>query len=102
MGINECDDGNSISGDGCDNNCNFELGWSCGIGSYAKFDYCREICGDGRSLKTITEHGNMCDDANNWAGDGCDQDCVVEYGYTCSGGDTYEPDVCDETCGEWF
>ncbi len=102
MGINECDDKNTVSSDGCDSNCAIELGWTCGSGSFAKFDLCFELCGDGRALHSYSPMGNMCDDGNNWAGDGCDQDCIVEYGYTCSGGDVYTPDTCTETCGDGF
>ena len=59
MGINECDDGNTVSGDGCSSVCNIEVGWSCGEGSMAKFDLCYEICGDGRHMGEW-----LCDDGN--------------------------------------
>lgn len=102
MGTLACDDKNTVSGDGCTNLCVLELGWSCGGGNRAKFDLCDEVCGDGRSVHSYTEHGNMCDDGNNWIGDGCNQNCVVEFGYTCTGGDPYTPDTCYETCGDGY
>jgi large repetitive protein len=102
MGIDECDDKNTVSGDGCDSNCTVELGWTCGTGSFARPDLCFEICGDGRSLKSYSKMGNMCDDGNNYNGDGCDADCVLEYGYECLGGDAYTPDTCSEVCGDGY
>eukprot|EP00347_Sterkiella_histriomuscorum_P013046 403366220 len=102
MGTNQCDDKNSVSGDGCDDTCNVELGWTCGTGNFAHFDNCFEVCGDGRSLKSWSPIGNMCDDGNNYNGDGCDADCILEYGYVCIGGDLYTPDVCSEECGDGY
>lgn len=29
MGVNPCDDGNTINGDGCDENCEIEDGYEC-------------------------------------------------------------------------
>ena len=83
-------------------NCEVELGWTCGTGNFARPDLCFEICGDGRSLKSWSKMGNMCDDGNEYNGDGCDADCVLEYGYECVGGDLYTPDVCREVCGDGF
>jgi len=97
MGSNECDDDNSAAGDGCDLNCEIEVGYTCGTGSFAKFDLCFEVCGDGRAMQEW-----LCDDGNAYNGDGCDADCALEKGYECDGGDTYYPDVCIETCGDGF
>jgi cysteine-rich repeat protein len=33
LGINECDDGNKIDGDGCSSICQIEPGWKCVGGS---------------------------------------------------------------------
>jgi len=46
----ECDDGNTVSGDGC-SDCTIDIGWECtgepsdcgGIGSYSCEDYCVDI-----------------------------------------------------------
>jgi len=50
-----CDDGNTVSGDGCDANCT------------------PTGCGNG-----IPTGGEVCDDGNAVDGDGCRADCVVE------------------------
>ena len=49
----ECDDGNTIDGDGCDSNCTITA------------------CGNG-----IVTAGEQCDDGNLIDGDGCDSDCM--------------------------
>lgn len=63
----QCDDGNNVSGDGCDATCHWE-----------------HRCGDGR-----IDPGEVCDDGNNRSGDGCRSDClsnetcgnrIVDYG----------------------
>jgi cysteine-rich repeat protein len=63
----ECDDGNTALGDGCDAECRVET------------------CGDGEL--TIDEE---CDDGNRADGDGCDFECTVE---TC--GDSADPECVD-------
>lgn len=40
---NECDDGNLLSGDGCDSKCFVEAGWACIDGSPTMADSCRDI-----------------------------------------------------------
>lgn len=67
----DCDDGNSVGGDGCSATCHSE----CGNGS---------VDGDER-----------CDDGNLIAGDGCDLRCLIEPGFTCAG----EPSECIEPTG---
>ncbi len=47
-----CDDGNSVNGDGCDNNCR------------------PTGCGNG-----VMNPGESCDDGNSNNGDGCDNNC---------------------------
>ena len=54
----ECDDGNSITGDGCSSDCKFE-------------QVC--CCGDG-----TVNTGEDCDDGNTASGDGCSSDCKLE------------------------
>lgn len=39
-----CEDGNTVNGDGCNNACVVEIGWAC-TGSIPMA--CDEICGDG-------------------------------------------------------
>ena len=103
-GTEECDDGNTVSGDGCSSVCKKEVGM-CGDGIV---DVATETCddgnrtsGDGCSANCQTETsatcGNgvvdaneACDDHNTAAGDGCSAACQVEAGYTCTGA----PSVC--------
>jgi cysteine-rich repeat protein len=79
MMYNSCEDGNLITGDGCDGaTCEVEYGYECGEGDPIEWDTCKEICGDGHDL------GNYeCDDGNINTGDGCDRHCHIEKGYTC-------------------
>lgn len=54
----ECDDNNSVNGDGCDISCLIE----------------KEVrCGDG-----IRQVGEQCDDGNSINGDGCSNICKIE------------------------
>jgi cysteine-rich repeat protein len=53
----ECDDGGTVSGDGCSSNCLIEF------------------CGDGI---TQTGLGEQCDDGGNVDGDGCSATCTFE------------------------
>ena len=103
-GTEECDDGNTVSGDGCSSVCKKEVGM-CGDGIV---DVATETCddgnrtsGDGCSANCQTETsatcgngvvdaGEGCDDHNTAAGDGCSASCQVEAGYTCTGA----PSVC--------
>ncbi len=115
----ECDDGNTESGDGCDDECELEEGCGnaflerdrgemCDDGNREGGDGCSEacaieaICGDG--LRTI---GEQCDDGNTEAGDGCDAECLLEPGCgngvldpgeECDDGNTADGDSCDSTC----
>jgi fibro-slime domain-containing protein len=70
----ECDDGNTRPGDGCDARCLQEPGYNCP----PKGGACETICGDGLQLAT-----EACDDANALAGDGCSQMCELEAGFAC-------------------
>ncbi len=69
----ECDDGNNVSGDGCNSGCEDEDGLP--------------TCGNG-----ILETGEECDDGNTSNGDACSSTCTWEF--VC--GDQ----VCDVANGE--
>jgi cysteine-rich repeat protein len=76
----ECDDGGTAPGDGCDGSCQIETGWTCaGEPSVCTF------CGDG-----LIEGSEQCDDGGTAPGDGCDASCQIEPYWTCEG----EPSVC--------
>ena len=53
-GVEECDDGNPVDGDGCDTNCT------------------NTACGNG-----IVTVGEECDDGNTIDFDGCTSDCMI-------------------------
>lgn len=89
-GLEDCDDGNNESNDGCDRDCTIP---SCGNGSI-----------DGGSPLDLL--GEECDDGNNAAEDGCSPACIVEV---CGNGkinlgwdevcdDAGESPTCDDNC----
>jgi len=81
----QCDDGNTVGGDGCSSVCQFE------------------ICGNG-----IVDVGEQCDDSNTISGDGCSSVCIIEFcgdgivqaglGEQCDDGNTLSGDGCSSTC----
>ena len=94
--LDECDDNNTISGDGCSADCTIELGYECSGGSMTASDTCASVCGDGRRVGQ-----EACDDGNRVSFDGCDADCAIEGGCTCSGGNATSSDTCvtcDASC----
>jgi fibro-slime domain-containing protein len=119
-GIEECDDGNVVPGDGCNGNCKVERNWTC-----PKAGKCTRniVCGDG-----TVGPGEVCDDRNTTDNDGCSSDCTVqdpaftcipglpcvrtsecgnkriEAGEDCEDGNTKSGDGCSSTCkleGGW-
>lgn len=86
-----CDDGNTVSGDGCSSDCRtVDPGYSCAPAGRACHRVAR--CGDG--VVVVPE---LCDDGNKTAGDGCSATCKTEVGFKCSG----QPSVCTPTtCGD--
>ncbi len=94
----DCDDGNTQTGDGCDANCLHE-------GSISTAE---AICGNGS-----VEKGEDCDDGNTDDGDGCAKNCINEgsekggsfcgdgkitYGEDCDDGNTQNGDGCNSIC----
>ncbi|NBD13788.1 thrombospondin type 3 repeat-containing protein [Corallococcus silvisoli] len=59
-GSEQCDDGNTINGDGCESNCTITPTTPGGK------------CGDG-----VKDANEACDDGNTVSGDGCEADCTV-------------------------
>ena len=89
----ECDDGNTASGDGCSALCQTEL--PPGV-----------VCGDGTK-----EEGEECDDGNTTGGDGCSATCrdentsepvcgngAVEGNEQCDDGNADDTDSCKSDC----
>ena len=116
----QCDDGNTIAGDGCDARCISEV---CGNGVYQPLwgeecDDGNTIAGDGCDSVCILERcgdgilhaflGELCDDGNTASGDGCDAHCQDEtcgngavqplLGEECDDGNTVAGDGCDDAC----
>jgi cysteine-rich repeat protein len=82
----QCDDGNTEKGDGCDAHCQLEQGFACS----GQPSHCESHCGDG-----VLASDEPCDDGNADAGDGCSDGCQVEPGFVCAG----SPSVCEARCG---
>jgi fibro-slime domain-containing protein len=82
-GIEVCDDGNTVPGDGCNGACKVERNWDCpkdkSVGECKR----QVICGDG-----IIGAGEVCDDKNTVDNDGCNSTCTVQDGaFTCVAGE---------------
>jgi cysteine-rich repeat protein len=75
--IEQCDDLNTISGDGCSAECTFEPGFGCEVPGACHV----AVCGDG----IVDYPAEQCDDGNQVANDGCTQ-CVYDFGGSGSGG----------------
>jgi cysteine-rich repeat protein len=60
---NECDDGNTVDGDGCSSSCTVETGWTCIGGNMARPD----VCYVNPTLCAVTkDYGfKSCVDANS-------------------------------------
>ena len=117
-GDEQCDDGNTIDGDGCSKKCKIEQsycgdgktdpGEGCDDGNNVDGDGCsatctpEPICGDGK-----LDAGEGCDDGNNVDGDGCSADCTIEpscgdgtldSGEECDDSNNIDGDGCSSTC----
>jgi cysteine-rich repeat protein len=75
----QCDDGNVINGDGCDDSCQIEI----------------DICGNG-----IIGAGEQCDDGNMISGDGCSDSCLIETSDSDGDGIDDIDDLCPGTIDE--
>jgi cysteine-rich repeat protein len=111
----ECDDGNSVSGDGCSASCRIEPpphcgdmnvdyleGEECDDGNTQDGDRCSSLCrieapptcGDDALDIAL---GEECDDGNLDAGDGCSPACQFEHVGTDCGNSRVDPgEVCDD------
>jgi fibro-slime domain-containing protein len=110
----QCDDGNTVSGDGCSKICQIENNYECPVPG----QLCKNIAVCGNGILTSNE---TCDDGNTVSGDGCSADCTkIEPGFqcrvpgkpctpkcgdgivsgneTCDDGNTTSGDGCSATC----
>ncbi len=92
LGDELCDDGNTDAGDGCDDTCNIEDGWTC-VDVNDRNSDCVPECGDG-----FIRGDEVCDDGNTDADDGCSDVCEQEIGYLCVV--TGETASCTPECGD--
>ena len=110
--LEECDDGNSVAGDGC-NQCVLEYcgdgirnnnGEECDDGNSDDHDGCTTLCtacGDG-----VVRAPEECDDGNTAPNDGCSSVClrercgdgVVNLGEDCDDGNADNEDACTTKC----
>jgi cysteine-rich repeat protein len=85
----QCDDGNTNNGDGCNSFCQIEANYECPNAGQP----CTNMlaCGNGRLTSD-----EICDDGNTASGDGCSGDCQsIEPGWRCP-----KPGrPCIQTCG---
>jgi fibro-slime domain-containing protein len=77
-GSEQCDDGNTATGDGCSPFCRLEPVCPAAGGA------CTTACGDGLLLPIDKLAGQECDDGNTVSGDGCSSTCKVEPGFKCT------------------
>ena len=105
----QCDDGNTVDGDGCNSVCELEqeegvcgdgelnIGEECDDGNTISGDGCSDICrreqycGDG-----VLDEGEECDDGNQETGDGCSATCQLEEGSYCGDGIQDDGEECDD------
>jgi cysteine-rich repeat protein len=108
----QCDDGNTVPGDGCDSGCSIEPGFMCPYqGEPCRKPRCGDgyidfipdptmgsgVSGGGAGGAASSGSFEVCDDGNNISGDGCSATCQVEGGWYC-----FDPGLpCKETrCGD--
>jgi fibro-slime domain-containing protein len=73
----ECDDGNTASGEGCTADCKLETDWACPAPGSPCIS--TVVCGDGR-----ISGNEVCDDHNTVDDDGCSADCkTLTPGWVC-------------------
>ena len=116
-GIEQCDDGNALPGDGCNGVCKVEPHWHCPP-DITQGPCTRDVvCGD-----KVVGAGEVCDDGNTVDNDGCNSTCTVqdprykcipgqpcilvslcgnkriETGEKCDDGNSNSNDGCSSTC----
>ncbi len=92
-GYEQCDDGNTVNGDGCSSKGIIEPGYRCPTPGKACV---AAACGDG-----IRAYGEECDDGNTKNGDGCNARCRIEDGAICSSNSIGSKSKCSSgSCGD--
>ncbi len=115
-----CDDGNTVSGDGCSADClsteicgndyvDYARGEQCDDGNALAGDGCTATCLLETCGNLVPDPGEACDDGNLMSGDGCSADCSsaeicgnrivdVASGELCDDGNTMGGDGCSADC----
>ena len=95
MAPEQCDDGNRIDVDICDNNCriNCSSDEDCPIGQWCVNHKCTPVSSSAASQGNVSsggacgngliQPGEECDDGNNRNGDCCSSTCRIEPGCQC-------------------
>ncbi len=110
----ECDDGNLVNGDGCDNVCYLEvcgngvlqINEECDDANLVNGDSCDSLCFDEICGNSRIQFGEECDDGGTVDGDSCDSLCFnevcgngrVQINEECDDGGTVDGDGCDSLC----
>ncbi len=113
-GPEQCDDANSVDGDGCTNACTLprcgdgvvQSGEACDDANPDDTDACTTACELARCGDGAVQTGETCDDSNTVDGDGCTATCqaercgdgVVQFGEVCDDGNAIETDACTTLC----
>ncbi|HVV81437.1 MAG TPA: DUF4215 domain-containing protein [Kofleriaceae bacterium] len=110
----QCDDGNTMAGDGCSPTCKTEVCGNgvmdpdeeCDDGNQVDGDGCDTNCKDSGCGNGVMDPSEQCDDGNTTDGDGCDHNCkttacgngVMTSGEACDDGNATDGDGCDSNC----
>jgi len=87
-----CDDGNTVSGDGCSSLCLIEAeDFTCQMLPPNGPSICTPNCGDGHFYGI---GGEECDSGSTGVGNGCDANCKIEVGWWCINGSPTTPTEC--------
>jgi fibro-slime domain-containing protein len=98
-GTEQCDDGNTVSLDGCSSTCQLEPGYTCGPDQWHSAVLPTQcyatVCGDGHKEGT-----EQCDDGNTLPFDGCSPTCTNEPKCGYPNNDTSQSYQCFLVCGD--
>jgi len=114
----QCDDGNTLDGDGCNATCQLEYCGddivnnngteTCDDGNTVGGDGCSAICQEEICGNGFVDVGEECDDGNTVDGDSCSNECVAQYcgdgviteglGEECDDSNTTSGDGCSANC----
>ena len=107
--LEECDDGNMVSGDGCSSTCQIESLFTCIPANQDILgpSVCSFECMSAWNVwttdnSTAWQSWKDCDDGNSVEDDGCTSLCNINTGWICENGTATTPDTCTEICGDGY